>query len=157
MRLVIQENLVISSKQETGFSQLLQRYNNFMQTNSFVQISDRITLYWSKSFISNFMIKNNISEAATRGVLCKKTFLEISQNSQENTCARVSFLIKFQASNVQRFATCYLADQPYYAIITHDWYLHNRRSLHNVGSDMDYRYQVTSADFLSNIKEMKKH
>ena len=26
----------------------------------------------------------------------KKVFLEISQNSQENTCARVSFLIKFQ-------------------------------------------------------------
>ena len=25
-------------------------------------------------------------------------FLEISQNSQENTCARVSFLIKFQAA-----------------------------------------------------------
>ena len=26
-----------------------------------------------------------------------EVFLEISQNSQENTCARVSFLIKFQA------------------------------------------------------------
>ena len=33
-------------------------------------------------------------EAATRGVQCRKVFLEISQNSQENTCARVSFLIK---------------------------------------------------------------
>ena len=30
-------------------------------------------------------------------VFCKKVFLEISQNSQENTCARVSFLIKLQA------------------------------------------------------------
>ena len=29
---------------------------------------------------------------------CLEVFLEISQNSQENTCARVSFLIKFQAS-----------------------------------------------------------
>ena len=29
-----------------------------------------------------------------RGVLCKKVFLETSQNSQENTCTRVSFLIK---------------------------------------------------------------
>ena len=37
------------------------------------------------------------TEAATRGVLCKKVFLEISQNSQENTCARVSFLVKLQA------------------------------------------------------------
>ena len=35
-------------------------------------------------------------EAATRGVLCERVFLEISQNSQENTCARVSFLIKLQ-------------------------------------------------------------
>ena len=38
------------------------------------------------------------SEAAARGVLWKKVFLEISQNSLENTCARVSFLIKLQAS-----------------------------------------------------------
>ena len=30
-------------------------------------------------------------------VFCKKIFLEISKNSQENTCARASFLIKSQA------------------------------------------------------------
>ena len=30
-------------------------------------------------------------EAATGGVLQEKVFLEISQNLQENTCARVSF------------------------------------------------------------------
>ena len=30
-------------------------------------------------------------------VFCKKVFLEISQNSQENTCVAVSFLIKLQA------------------------------------------------------------
>ena len=36
------------------------------------------------------------SEAATRVLLCKKVFLEISQNSQESTCARASFLIKLQ-------------------------------------------------------------
>ena len=29
-------------------------------------------------------------EAATGGVLYKKVFLKISQNSQENTCARAS-------------------------------------------------------------------
>ena len=38
------------------------------------------------------------SEAATRGVLYRRAFLEISQNSQKNTCARISFLIKLQAS-----------------------------------------------------------
>ena len=36
------------------------------------------------------------SEVATGGVQ-KKLLLEILQNSQENTCARVSFLIKLQA------------------------------------------------------------
>ena len=35
------------------------------------------------------------SEAVVRRCSVKKVFLEISQNSKENTCARVSFLIKF--------------------------------------------------------------
>ena len=39
----------------------------------------------SLSMILNPFVK---TEAATRGVLWKKVFLEISQNSQENTCAR---------------------------------------------------------------------
>ena len=33
----------------------------------------------------------------SRGFLVKKAFVKISQNSQENTCARASFLIKLQA------------------------------------------------------------
>ena len=33
-------------------------------------------------------------EAAARGVLWRKVFLEISQNSQENACVRVSFFKK---------------------------------------------------------------
>ena len=40
-----------------------------------------------------------VAEAATRDVLWKKMFLQISQNSQENTCSRVSFLIKLQVCN----------------------------------------------------------
>ena len=40
---------------------------------------------------------NQFSEASTGGVLLKKVFLEISQNSQENNCARLSFLIELQA------------------------------------------------------------
>ena len=36
------------------------------------------------------------SEAPTGGVLYKKVFLEIAQNSQKNTCARDSFSIKQQ-------------------------------------------------------------
>ena len=34
----------------------------------------------------------------------KKVFLKISQNSQENTCARVSFLIKLQFSFIKKEA-----------------------------------------------------
>ena len=38
-----------------------------------------------------------IQKQSSRSVLKKKVFVEISQNSQENTCVRVSFLIKLQA------------------------------------------------------------
>ena len=37
------------------------------------------------------------SEAVELRCSVRKVFSEISQNSQENTCARVSFLIKLQA------------------------------------------------------------
>ena len=40
-----------------------------------------------------------MSEAVTRSCSVKKVFLQISQNSQENTCARASFLIKLQNSS----------------------------------------------------------
>ena len=46
--------------------------------------------YWS------IEINDNNTETATRGVPWGKMFLEISQNSQENTYVRVSFLIKLQ-------------------------------------------------------------
>ena len=38
-------------------------------------------------------------EAATGGVLWEKMFLEILHISQQNTCGRVSFLIKMQAQS----------------------------------------------------------
>ena len=41
-----------------------------------------------------FLSSREKEETATRGVLLKKVFLEISQNSQGNTRARISFLIK---------------------------------------------------------------
>ena len=37
------------------------------------------------------------TEAVVRRCSVKKVFLEILQNSQENTCARISFLKKLQA------------------------------------------------------------
>ena len=41
---------------------------------------------------------HGIPEAATGAVLWQKLFLEIAKNSQENACARVSFLIKLQVA-----------------------------------------------------------
>ena len=40
---------------------------------------------------------------ATRGALWKKMFLDISQNSLENTSVRVSFLIRLQAWGLQLY------------------------------------------------------
>ena len=43
------------------------------------------------------------SEAATGGVLQEKVSLEISQNSQESTFTRVSFLTELQAWGLQLY------------------------------------------------------
>ena len=51
-------------------------------------------------FIDYIILHRNTAETAIRGVLWKKVFSEIAQNSQENTFARVSFLIKLQASGL---------------------------------------------------------
>ena len=42
---------------------------------------------------------NRLLQADVQKCFVKKVFLQISQNSQERTCARVSFLIKLQACN----------------------------------------------------------
>ena len=47
--------------------------------------------------------KKNYLEAVAQTCSVKKVFLEISENSQENTCARVSILIKLQASGLQLY------------------------------------------------------
>ena len=48
----------------------------------------------------NVVDKPDTPEAVVQRCSVKKMFLEISQNSQENTCVRVSFLIKLQASGL---------------------------------------------------------
>ena len=41
--------------------------------------------------------KIKITEAVTKMCSVEKVFLKISQNSQENTCGRVSFVIRLEA------------------------------------------------------------
>ena len=45
---------------------------------------------------------NEAVEAVVQRCSAEKVFVEILQNSQENTCARVSFLIKLQAYEVSK-------------------------------------------------------
>ena len=55
--------------------------------DAFILLSGAVMKIWKSPYMLVF------TEAATRGVLLGKVFSEISQNSQENTSARVSFLI----------------------------------------------------------------
>ena len=80
------------------------------------EIMKQVMLAWADHQLSNGMIQESLSvgcleETSKEGknrsscpeVFVKKVFLEISQNSQENTCARVSFLMRLQASDVQLY------------------------------------------------------
>ena len=53
-----------------------------------------IMVYNKREFLQ---IPQQKSEAATRDLLGKNVYSEISQNSQEKTCTRASFFIKLQA------------------------------------------------------------
>ena len=59
---------------------------------------------FNKVALHIFRTQQNIfTEAATWGLHLEKLFLEILQNSPENTSARVSFLIKLQTSGLQLY------------------------------------------------------
>ena len=53
---------------------------------------------WLQERNNTYLIVFTAAEAVARRWSVKKVFVEISQNSQENTCTRVSFFIKLQAS-----------------------------------------------------------
>ena len=76
---------------------LLNKIFSFPQLRNFCLIL-WVTTIWGKFFeiLSEFS-DTVIKEAAVQRCSVKKVFLEISQNSQENTCAKISFLIKLQA------------------------------------------------------------
>ena len=52
-------------------------------------------------YLINYVFRS--TEAVIQRCSLEKLFLEISQNSQENTCARVSFLIKLQVLALQLY------------------------------------------------------
>ena len=62
-----------------------------MELTRITRIIKRTIIPWT------FKLEKAILEVVFQRRSVKKVFLEISQNPQENTCGRVSFLIKLQA------------------------------------------------------------
>ena len=76
-------------------------WNTFMKYFYFnIKISFLIFLINKKIEFTEKKISSDSQnlEAVARRCSVKKVFLKIFKNSQESSCARVSFLIKFQAS-----------------------------------------------------------
>ena len=64
-----------------------------------------LTLLLIKALLIEHLLKDLLfAEAASGANLLKKVPLEISQNSRENICARVSFLIKRAITNKETLA-----------------------------------------------------
>ena len=80
-------------KQSIGCTTIIAR----TKQNIYLQQKEKRTMIQAK-FIKNkeIIIKILNTEAFTQRCCENKVFLEISQNSKENACARVSFLIKLQ-------------------------------------------------------------
>ena len=67
------------------------------------QIEPRQTRSFEMNKISNYIRKSLHMHTTRTKVFYERLVLKISQNSQENTCAKVFFLIKFQVSQAQVF------------------------------------------------------
>ena len=121
---------------------------------------DRISNYVTTTRVTQKNWDVNTSEAATRVVLYKKVFFEISQKSQKNTCARVSFLLKKRLwhrcfpMNFAKFPrTTFLKNTSgWLLLILLEW----------VGNNFSCIWEIsnlplgTSPIFVSNIKRMRK-
>ena len=89
-----------------------------------------------KTHASNFSAKVNSpcsTETAARGVLWKKVFLETSQNSLENTCARVSL------AQVFSFEFCEISKNTF--LIVHLWVTASGSSRHEK-TDMAMKFKL---------------
>ena len=82
-----------------SYSEIL---NNFRITGKLqkllFKLSSKIDLAFFRTYFS--------TEAVVQSCSVEKVILEISQNSQENTCAKVSFLIELQASGLHVNIIC---------------------------------------------------
>ena len=86
----------------------LVKVTNQMKSCFYMQVTGKSYCSLQKSSIKKIAISSVFSEAATEGVFIKNSVLKNLANSQENTCARVSFLIKLQYAIVVIYVLYYL-------------------------------------------------
>ena len=94
-------DLVFVGQNNTDFNVTFCYAGCFQEFNSCTYINFELPSSWQLkmgyvSYYKNTLFYVEITEAVVRRCSLKKVFLEISQNSQESTCPRVSFLIKLQ-------------------------------------------------------------
>ena len=81
----------------TIFDHVTNIYRNIKQNDKKkLSCSNFLVTSWVYNKRKFIQIPQQKSEAATRDLLGKNVYSEISQNSQEKTCARASFFIKLQ-------------------------------------------------------------
>ena len=82
----------LQNSKENLFELCLNRYISMKLLST--QTSDNVPVSSKKFKNCRVQILSETPETATGDVLYEKVFLEILQNSQENTCARASFVKK---------------------------------------------------------------
>ena len=88
MKFNLKENLPLRMKTYN------ESYNWYVETSEITFLEQLLRSSFSFAY---FLIKV-FQKQSPGGVMLKKAFIEISQNSLENDCARVSFLIKLHAN-----------------------------------------------------------
>ena len=72
--------------------------SNYLYWMNLMKVRAIIYKLWRAMSLDCNSLSLLVPEGVARSCSVKRVFLEISQNSQESTCARVSFLIKLQAT-----------------------------------------------------------
>ena len=108
--------LQLYQKRDTGtgvFLWILRnlKWHHFIE-HIFYNTSGQLLLFSALDFLNQYKLRwssqrHTGHRCSHRRCSVKKVFLEISQNSQENTCARVSFLIKLQAFLQNKSGGCF--------------------------------------------------
>ena len=77
-------------------------------------------------------------------------FLQISQNSQDNTCTRVSFLIKLQAGNFIKKETLEISKNTFFTENIQAAASVRYPTIQLADNNLDYDFRTTNSNFAEN-------